>query len=53
MLDAFPQWILKIFFWPYCVACGILVPGSGIKLVPSAVEARSLNHWTAREVPGY
>ena len=35
-------------------ACGILVPRPGIELVPSAVEARSLNHWTARAVPrGY
>ena len=24
----------------------------GIEPVPPAVEARSLNHWTAREVPG-
>ena len=45
--------ILKlIFFWPRCAACGILVPQPGIKPTPPAVEARSLNHWTAREVPG-
>ena len=25
----------------------------GIEPVPLAVEARSLNHWTAREVPEY
>ena len=29
----------------------ILVPGPGIEPVPPAVEARSLKHWTAREVP--
>ena len=33
------------------VACGILVPRPGIKPVPPAVEAQSLNHWTSREVP--
>ena len=32
-------------------ACGILVPRPGIKAVPPAVKAQSLNHWTAREVP--
>ena len=34
-----------------CAACWILVPRPGIKPTPPAVEARSLNHWTAREVP--
>ena len=34
-----------------CAACRILVPQPGIEPVPPAVEARSLNHWTAREVP--
>ena len=34
------------------MACGILVPQSGIKLLPAVVEAQSLNPWTAREVPG-
>ena len=32
-------------------ACRILVPRPGIEPVPPAVEARSPNHWTAREVP--
>ena len=36
----------QIFFWP----CGILVPPPGIEPTPPAVEAWSLNHWTAREV---
>ena len=31
-------------------ASGILVPQPGIEPVPRAVEVRSLNHWTAREV---
>ena len=33
------------------MTCGILVPGLGIEPLPAALEARSLNHWTAREVP--
>ena len=31
-------------FWPHHEACGILVPKPGIKSVPAAVEAQSLNH---------
>ena len=38
-------------FWPHCKACGILVPWPGIEPTPTALEAWSLNHWTAREVP--
>ena len=33
------------------MACGIFVPQPGIKPMPPAVEVRSLNHWTAEEVP--
>ena len=29
----------------------ILVPQAGIKSIPSALEAQSLNHWTTRKVP--
>ena len=39
------------FFRLRHVACGILVPQPRIEPVPPAVEARRLNHWTAREVP--
>ena len=39
------------WFWPHCMACGILVPWPGIKPAPLALEAQSLNHWTTREVP--
>ena len=42
---------LLIDFWLPCPACGILVPQPGIKPVPPAAEARSPNHWTAREFP--
>ena len=34
----------------WCV--GVLVPWPGIKLMPPAVKALSLNHWIASEVPG-
>ena len=37
------------FFWPHHMACGILVPRPGLE--PPAVEAQSLNHWIARQVP--
>ena len=40
---------VKIFFCR--LACRVLVPRSGIKTLPPAVEAWSLNHWIAREVP--
>ena len=39
------------FFWLYHAAWGILVLRPGIETTPPALEARSLNHWTAREVP--
>ena len=39
------------FFFPRHVVCGILVPRQGIEPMPPALEARSLNHWTTREVP--
>ena len=39
------------FFWPHHGACGILVPRPRVEPEPPAVEAWSLNHWTAREVP--
>ena len=38
------------FFWLCCMACGVLVLQSGIKPMPSALEVRGFNHWTAREV---
>ena len=33
------------------VAYGILVSPPGIQPEPLALEAKSLNHWTAKEVP--
>ena len=38
-------------FWLRHVACRILIPRPGIGPALPAVEARSPNHWTAREVP--
>ena len=34
------------------MACRILVPDQSSNPCTPAVEAQSLNHWTAREVPG-
>ena len=39
-----------IYFLLCLVACGILVPWSGIKPVSPELGAQSLNHWTTREV---
>ena len=41
---------LSLFFWLPRTVCGILVPQPGTEPAPPAVEARSLNHWAAREV---
>ena len=43
--------ILYLFsFWSCYTECGILVSRSWVKPLLPAVEARSLNHWMAREV---
>ena len=42
-----------LFFWPCYVACKIFVPQAGIKPVPPALGARSVNHWMDREVPSF
>ena len=39
----------NLFIYPCCMACGILVPRSGIEPWPLAVEGRILNHWTTKE----
>ena len=49
-------WLLISFFLFSLLchaACGILVPLSGIEPVPLAVEARSCDCWTTKEVPGF
>ena len=40
------------FFLPHHTAWGILAPLTGMEPMPPALEGQSLNHWTAREVPG-
>ena len=42
---------LFFLIWPGCTAYSILVPQPGMEPMASAVEARSPNHWTAREPP--
>ena len=52
--NSFEQLVLGCCFFPFqshWAACKILVPQPGIEPLPPAVEAQSLNHWTAREVP--
>ena len=44
-------WTSFFIFWPCLKACRILVPWPGIKTMPPALGAWSLNHWTTREVP--
>ena len=39
------------FFWPCHIACGTLLPSPGVKPVPPALEAWSLNPWRAKKVP--
>ena len=40
---------MYLFFWPLYVACGNLVPWTGIEPLPPAMEV-CINHWTTREV---
>ena len=42
--------LFYFIFLPHHVACGTLVPHPGIKPATPALEARSPNHWTTREV---
>ena len=43
--------LIYLFFWLHCTAGVILIPQPAIEPVYPAVEAWSLNNWTAREVP--
>ena len=49
VLFLFLKTAVLFYFGP--IACGILVPQPRIKLSRSALEAWSLNHWTARKRP--
>ena len=39
------------FLWLHLVVCGILVPTPRIEPMLPASRARSLNHWSATEIP--
>ena len=43
--------MLFYFLFFGCTTCGILVPQPGIEPGAIEVNAPSLNHWTARELP--
>ena len=49
-LNYFDILFIYLLFWLHRTARGILVPRPGIEPEPPALEARSLNHWTSREV---
>lgn len=42
---------INFFFWPWNMACGILIPWPGIKPTYPTLGVWSLNHWTARKIP--
>ena len=48
-LSDWTEWA-EYHFWPHHVECRILIPRPRSGSMPPAVEAQSLNHWTAREV---
>ena len=52
------SFFIFLFFFPEHIsvgakACGILILQPGIKPAPTALQAQSLNHWIAMEVPSY
>ena len=47
------RFLFSFFFLAPLRSMQDLVPPPGIKPTPPAVETRSLNHWTAREVPRF
>ena len=47
----FLLFFVVVVFWPSTRHAGFLVPRPGMEPAPPAVEAQSLNHWPAREVP--
>ena len=51
MLSLLSYMLFFFLSWPRHAACRILIPPPGIKLALPAVEAQSLNHRIAREVP--
>ena len=45
--------MVVVFLFFGCVACGILLPGPGIKPTLPAWAAKNLKQWTAREVSSF
>ena len=43
--------VLFIYFRSHRVACGTLIPRSGLTSVPPVLGVQSLNPWTTKEVP--
>ena len=43
--------LITYLFRPHLEAYGILVPQPGTEPTPPALDAWSLNHWTARNFP--
>ena len=42
-----------LIVWLRCAACGNLFPEPGVQPAPPALEVKSLNQWTSREIPHY
>ena len=50
---SFPFFSFFLIFLLCHAACGILVTRPGIEPMPLALEAQSLNHWTAKGNPHF
>ena len=48
-----PAWstLFSPSFWLFHMVCGVLVPQPGTEHISPAMEALSLNHWAAKQVP--
>ena len=46
-------WDILLPLWPCHDAREVLVPTLGTEPLTPVLETQSLNHWTAREVPGW
>ena len=49
----FLPFCLLFFFWPHCVACGVLVPRPGICPVPPVLEGSILTPGLLEKSHGY
>ena len=53
LLIYYQNFFIIYFVCSHHATCRIFVPWSGIKPVPRALKAWSLNHWTCRKVPRF